>query len=73
MPSLVHARDSLPQVDVMVLYTEKAKFSLGSEDGTVRTRSQTETDIITAYENANNALVDSGVDMKLRIVHVQQV
>lgn len=57
----------------MVLYTEKAKFSLGSEDGTVRTSSQMETDIITAYEGANNALVDSGVNMKLRIVHVQQV
>ena len=62
-----------PQVDVMVLYTKKAKFKTDSDEGTVRTSSQMETYIITAYEGANNAFLDSGIDLKIRVVHVQEV
>lgn len=32
-----------------------------------------ETDIITAYEGANNALDDSGIGFNIRVVHMEQV
>lgn len=32
-----------------------------------------ETDIITAYAGANDALADSGIDVSLRVVHMERV
>lgn len=42
-------------------------------DGPMRSETQMETDIITAYEGANNALMDSGVDITLNVVHMARV
>lgn len=42
-------------------------------DGPMRSETQMETDIITAYEGANNALRDSGVDITLNVVHMARV
>lgn len=57
----------------MVVYTKKAMFESNSADGSVRSNAQMETDIITAYEGANNALADSGVDFRIRVVHMAEV
>eukprot|EP00904_Undaria_pinnatifida_P002945 jgi/Undpi1/12651/HiC_scaffold_6.g02319.m1 len=46
-------------IDVMVLYTTKSKSGTDDLDGPTRSNDQMETDIITAYEGANNALKDS--------------
>lgn len=54
----------------MVLYTTKSMA--GADDSPARSRAQMETDIITAYEGANNALNDSlgGTEVTLNVVHI---
>lgn len=61
------------QIDVMVLVTKNARYASDSMDGKTRTEAQLETDIITSYEEANNALADSGIDVTLRVVHIESV
>lgn len=65
--------DSVFQIDVMVLYTTKAMIETNDVDGPMRSEAQMETDIITAYEGANNALRDSSVDITLNVVHMERV
>lgn len=57
----------------MVLVTKNARYASDSMDGKTRTEAQLETDIITSYEEANNALADSGIDVTLRVVHIESV
>lgn len=60
-------------IDVLILYTPKALQDSSSETGAARTSSQLETELVTAWEEANEALVDSAVNFKIRIVHMEQV
>eukprot|EP00752_Nemacystus_decipiens_P011073 g9837.t1 len=57
-------------IDVMVLYTRAAMVSSGTD--TLLTEAQMETEIITHFATANDALADSGIDAVLNLVHVQQ-
>lgn len=57
----------------MVLYTKKAMLESNALDGAVRSNDQMESAIITAFEGANNALVDSGVGFTLRVVYMAEV
>ena len=59
----------------MVLYTTKAMAGTDGVNPT-RTKAQMETDIITAYEGANNALKESlgeGAEVTLNVVHIDMV
>lgn len=58
-------------IDVMVLYTKAAMVSSGA-DATLMTAKQMETDIITAFAVANDALADSGIAAALNVVHMEQ-
>ena len=60
--------EDLPVVDMLVLYTPEAKFAEAE-----RTSSQMETEIIAAYQHANDGLVASGVGFTIRVVRVEQV
>lgn len=62
-----------PVVDVLVLYTKQAMLDSNDENGARRSSAQMETEIATSYQEANDALVDSGVEFAIRIVHMQQV
>lgn len=57
-------------IDVMVLYTGAAMVASGT--GTLMTEDQMETDIAAAFATANDALVDSGIEATLNVVHMQQ-
>ncbi|CAM9605666.1 unnamed protein product, partial [Ectocarpus fasciculatus] len=59
------------EIDVMVLYTAAAMISSGTA-GTLLTNQQMETEIITAYATANDALADSGISATLNVVHIAQ-
>ena len=64
------------QIDVLVLYTPNAMVSTNSADGPLRSESQMETDIISAYEGSNNALRDSmtgDTEVSLNVVHIEKV
>ncbi|CAM9964766.1 unnamed protein product, partial [Ectocarpus sp. 12 AP-2014] len=56
------------EIDVMVLYTPAAMISSGTA-GTLLTNQQMETEIITAYATANDALADSGISAAINVVH----
>lgn len=60
-------------VDVLILYTKKAMLDANNESGAERSSAQMETEIATAYQEANDALTDSGVGFNIRIVHMEQV
>lgn len=55
----------------MVLYTQAAMISSGTA-GTLLTNQQMETEIITAYATANDALADSGISATINVVHVAE-
>lgn len=52
---------------MLVVYT-KASLAASSVDA-----DQMETNIMTSYEWANQALADSGIDATLNVVHMAQV
>lgn len=54
--------------DILVLYKPEAKFA-----GVERTSTQMETEIIAAYQQANDGLAASGVRFTIRVVRVEQV
>lgn len=59
---------------MLVLYTEAAVRAVngpGGED--VRPQSQMETVLAAAYATANDAFVDSGIDVTLNVVHMELV
>lgn len=60
--------EDAPVIDMLVLYTPEAKFA-----GVERTSSQMESDIIAAYQQANDGLAASGVRFTIRVVRVEQV
>lgn len=60
----------------MVLYTTNAMVAANSADGPLRSETQMETDIITAWEGSNNALRDSmpdGDEIIFNVVHIERV
>lgn len=61
------------QIDVLLLYTPRAMYASDSTGGAIKSTAQMETDLVTAYAMANDALKDSGVDFTLNVVHMQQV
>ena len=60
--------EDAPVIDMLVLYTPEAKFA-----GVERTSSQMESEIIAAYQQANDGLAASGVRFTIRVVRVEQV
>ncbi|CAM9661323.1 unnamed protein product [Scytosiphon promiscuus] len=56
-------------IDVMVLYTA-ASLVKSSANSALMTEQQMETEIITAYAEANDALADSGISATVNIVHI---
>lgn len=65
--------ENQPEIDVLILYTERAMLDANGEHGADRSGSQIESEIATSYQEANNALADSGVGFTIRIVHMEQV
>lgn len=51
----------------MVLYTDASMVR--SSGKTLKTEQQMETEIITAYAEANDALADSGISATVNVVH----
>eukprot|EP00904_Undaria_pinnatifida_P009471 jgi/Undpi1/5654/HiC_scaffold_2.g00928.m1 len=60
-------------IDVLVLYTKASLAASNSGEGALMSADQMETSIITAYEWANQALADSGIDATLNVVHMAQI
>ncbi|CAM9749076.1 unnamed protein product, partial [Laminaria digitata] len=59
-------------IDVLVVYTKASMVASSADEPALITADQMETNIITSYEWANQALADSGVDATLNVVHMAQ-
>lgn len=67
------AHGNQPVVDVLVLYTNKAKLDSTTLAGAERSSAQMETDIAASYQGANEALTASGVNFQVRLVNIREV